>query len=178
MAKQKTKSARQIKEETVKSLAEKIARAKTLIFADYHGLTVNQISDLRRKIKAAGGEMLVAKNTLLSRALSINHLPFTINQLTGPTAIVAAYEDEIAPLKSLADSVKSLGLPKYKFGFFGQEFLDVSKIEDLATIPPRGILHSKIVGTLASPIYGIVNVLQTNIRNLVSILDQAAKISV
>lgn len=172
MHKHQTLSARQIKEETVKTLAEKIARAKTLIFADYHGLTVNQISDLRRKIKAAGGELVVTKNTLLARALP-NYLTTQLpNSITGPTASIFSYEDEVAPTKAVADVAKTLGVPKFKFGFFGRDLLDTAAVESLAKIPPRPELHAKVVGALASPLYGIVGVLQANIRNLLSILDQ------
>ena len=74
MKKQKTITAREIKTETIKSLSEKIAKAKTIVFSDYHGLTANQISQLRNKIKNAGGELLVAKNTLISRALRISKI--------------------------------------------------------------------------------------------------------
>lgn len=175
MKKQKTLSARQIKEETVKTLAEKIKKAKTLIFADYHGLTALGISDLRRKIKAAGGELVVTKNTLLARALP-NYLTTQLpNSLTGPTALIFAYEDEVAPLKVAHESSKSLGSPKFKFGFFGRDVLDLAAVETLAIIPSRPELNANVVGTLASPIYGFVNALQANIRNLVSVLDQAAK---
>lgn len=175
MQKQKTTSAREIKAETVKSLAEKIARAKTLIFADYHGLTVNQISQLRRKIKAVGGELVVTKNTLLSRALP-NHLTTQLpNSLTGPTASIFAYEDEVAPLKAAYESSKSLGSPRFKFGFFGQDFLDLAALETLAKIPSRPELNAKVIGMIAAPIYNFVYVLQANIRNLVSVLDQASK---
>lgn len=175
MRNQKTKTARQIKEETVKSLAEKIKRAKTMAFADYHGLTVNQIADLRRKIKEAGGELIVTKNTLLSRALESSDLRSTILDLTGPTATVFAYEDEISPIKTIADFAKTLNVPKFKFGFFDQSFLDAAGLESLAKIPSMPALQAQFVGALASPIYGFVNVLQANIRNLVSVLDQAAK---
>lgn len=177
MKKQKTKTAREIKEEKVKSLVEKIARAKTLIFANYHGLTALQISDLRRKIKAAGGELVVTKNTLLARALQSTdyQLPTTDYQLTGPTASIFAYEDEVAPLKAAHDSSKSQGTPQFKFGFFGRDVLDLAAVETLAIIPTRPELNANVVGTLASPIYGFVNVLQANIRNLISILDQTAK---
>lgn len=184
MAKQTQLKSREIKEEIVKNLAEKIARAKTLAFCNYHGLTVNQLGTLRHKVKEAGGEMLVTKNTLMSRALSINHLPAspakrdeptTDYQLAGPTAIIFAYNDEIAPIKVLADSAREKGLPKLKFGFFGKDFLNTQAIVELSQIPGRDVLHAKIVGALASPIYGFVSVLSVNIRNLLSILDQVSK---
>ena len=169
------KSSKTKRVESAKDLAKKVKRAKTLIFANYHGLTVNQIADLRGKIKSAGGELLVAKNTLLSRALSINHLPATSDKLAGPTAAIFAYEDEVAPIKETATLGKTLGSPKFKFGFFNGKLLEALDIENLARIPTRDVLQAKVVGALASPIYGVVSVLQANLRNLVSVLDQAAK---
>ena len=167
--------ARQIKAETIKTLGEKISKAKVLAFADYHGLGASQIGSLRQKVKEAGGELLIAKNTLIIRALSINHLPFTINQLTGPTAAILAYQDEIAPVKAAAEFIKTLGLPKFKFAFFGKDFLDAVALEALSKPPGRNVLQAKVVSTLASPLYGFVYVLQANIRNLISILDQRTK---
>lgn len=172
--KQKAKSAREIKIETVQSLSEKIARAKTLAFANYHGLTVNQISRLREKVKEAGGELIVTKNSLMKRALGQKILPAE-NQLTGPTATVFSYEDEIAPIKAVAESAKTTGLPSFKFGFFGQDFMDSTILETMAAIPSLPELHTKVVGALSSPLFGIVSVLSANIRNLVSVIDQAAK---
>ena len=107
--------------------------------------------------------------------MSINHLPVTTNQLAGPTATLLAYEDEIAPIKKAADSAKNLDFPKFKFGFFGRDFLDMEAVENLAKILPKEVLQAKVVGSLSSPIYGIVGVLSANIRNLISVLDQKAK---
>lgn len=178
MKKQATIKARDLKIAKVKEISDKIGKAKTLVFADYLGLTVNQINSLRQKVKVAGGELIVAKNTLLARALSIHHSPLTINQLAGPTAALFAYEDEIAPIKIVADIAKTLGFPKFKFGFFDKDFLDQTAVEDLAKIPTKNALQTNLVSSLSSPIYGIVNVLQANIRNLVSVLDQASKVKV
>ena len=188
MKKQKAKSAREVKVETIKSLAEKVSRAKTMTFANYHGLTVNQLGQLRAKIKEAGGEFLVTKNSLMSRALQSSKLTLPTSgqavdsspasrgkQFTGPTATIFAYEDEIAPIKTAAETAKTLGTPQFKFGFFGKDFLDMAAVEALSKIPSRPELHAKVVGALSSPLYGIVGVLQANIRNLVSILDQVSK---
>lgn len=169
------KKAREIKAETLKELTQKITAAKTVAFTQYHGLTVNQLSLLRKKIKSAGGELVVAKNTLMRRALSINNLPFTASELNGPTATVFAYEDEIAPVKIVAETAKTLTVPSFKFGFFAGQFLDATSLQKLANIPPRGELQAKVVGVISSPLYGLVNILTANIRNLVSVLDQAAK---
>ena len=170
---------RQIKAETIKTLGEKISKAKVLAFANYHGLGANQIGSLRQKVKEADGELVIAKNTLLARALILTNyqLPVTNTnyQLTGPTAAILAYQDEIAPVKAVAEFIKTLGFPKFKFGFFDKDFLDAIALEALSKIPSREVLQAKVVSAIASPMYGIVSVLQANIRNLVSILDQKAK---
>ena len=173
-----TKSkARQIKTETINTLGEKISKAKVLAFADYHGLGANQINSLRQKVKEANGELIIAKNTLLARALILTNyqLPATNYQLTGPTVAILAYQDEIAPVKAIAEFIKTLGLPKFKFAFFGKDFLDAVALEALPKIPDRNILQAKVVGAIASPLYGLVYVLQANLRNLISVLDQKAK---
>ncbi len=176
--KKQTKSAREIKEEKVNALVEKFQRAKTLTFTDYRGLTANQIAALRGKIKASGGEMLVEKNTLTKLALkSTGHTIAKENDpentlLTGPTATIIAYEDEIAPIKESAQNSKETGLPIFKFGFFGQDFLNSQAVESLSKIPPKNVLQANLVGSLSSPIFGIVSVLGANIRNLVYALDQ------
>lgn len=166
------KSAREIKEETIVSLSEKIEKSKTITFADYHGLTANNVADLRNKIKAAGGEMIVAKNTLMHRALKAKGLEVDLKDLEGPTATVFAYDDEVSPLKEIAESQKSSELPKYKFGFMGNEMLNPAALNSLAKLPSKDALKAKVVGTLVSPLYGIVGVLNANMRNLVYALDQ------
>ena len=187
MDQSKAKTTRETKKETLAGLAEKIKKAKSIAFANYHGLNANHLNQLREKIKQAGGELAVTKNTLLARALeSTNYssslslraegqLPTTSNQLTGPTATIFAYEDEIAPIKTSAEAFKTQGAGQFKFGFLGNDLLDSLALENLAKIPPRDVLHAKVVGALNSPIFGIVSVLSANIRNFVSVLDQASK---
>ena len=170
----KPKSSKQIKKEKVESLVEKIKVAKSLTFANYHGLSAEQIANLRANIKAAGGEFLVEKNTLIKLALYANKKEAPSGQLTGPTAIVLAYEDEITPIKELAQSKKSIGFPSFKFGFLGQLFLDLDNIEKLSQLPSRETLQAQVVGSLSSPIYGFVNVLSANLKNLVSVLNKIA----
>lgn len=170
-----TKSSKEIKVEKVQALGEKATRAKSITFVAYHGLSANQIGALRAKIKTAGGEFLVEKNTLIKLALTSNQLPVTSDQLSGPTATIFSYDDDIAPIKEIATLNKELGFPTFKFGFLGKDLLDADSLQNLASLPSKDQLRAKIVGSLASPIYGFVNVLAANIRNLVSILDQAAK---
>src|SRR5437867_1784695 len=101
---------RQQKEETVVVLTDKLARAKSVVFADYRGLTMKQLSDLRKKLREVNGELTIAKNTLLKRANP------DLN-LEGPTATLLAYDDEISPIKILVKALKDSGLGKVKSGF-------------------------------------------------------------
>lgn len=181
----------QLKKEKITEMAGKIGRAKTIVFADYHGLSASQIADLRKKIKEAGGELIVAKNTLIKRALAhsgyrlpttaspdssktVDSSQSTADGLAGPTATLLAYADEIAPIKKAAEAASTLGVPKFKFGFFGHDFLDLDAVENLAKILPKEVLQAKMVGSLNFPLYGIVGVLSVNIRNLISVLNQKA----
>lgn len=169
------KSALDVKKEKVVTLTDKVGRAKTIAFAKYHGLTVNQISTLREKIREAGGEILVSKNSLMKRAILKNELEDPGTDLTGPIATILAYDDEIAPIKAAADNAKTSGLPSFVSGFFGQKRLDAAGLDALAKIPGRDVLQARVVGTLASPLTGIVNVLQANIRNLAIVVNEIAK---
>jgi len=173
--KKHTKSAREIKEEKVQSLTDKLSRAKTITFADYRGLNANQLADLRAKIKTAGGEFIIEKNNLIRLSLkATNHNVPTQSEsiLNGPTAAITAYNDEIAPIKEIADSNKALGLPIFKFGFFESSFLSSEEVEKISKIPGKDVLRAKVVGSLNSPLYGIVSVLSGNLRNLVYALNQ------
>jgi len=164
-----------IKKEKIKSLAQKIADSKSIIFTDYHGLSANQIAQLRNKIKEAGGELLVIKNTLLTKALLNSGFRIQTSDLAGPTATLLSYEDEVTPLKEIAKVATIHNLPKFKFGFLGKDLLDTLSVDNLSKIPNRDELETKVVGALVSPIYGVVSVLSANIRNLVSVLNQASK---
>ena len=111
----------------------------------------------------------------MKRAVLKNNLEDPGTNLTGPIATIFAYEDEIAPIKAAADNAKTTGLPTFVFGFFGTKRLDAAGLDALAQIPGRDVLQGKVVGTLASPLYGIVNVLAANIRNLAIVVSEIAK---
>jgi len=158
---------RQQKEEDLKILQEKFSRAKSVVFADYRGMTMKQLSDLRDKLRDTNAEFAVTKNTLLERA--------TKDTFDGPTATLFAYDDEISPIKLLVKAIKEAGLGKVKAGFLGTEALDEFKINQLAELPTKDELRAKTVGILVAPLQGIVGVLQANLRNLVYALSEIQK---
>jgi len=140
-------------------------QSRSVIFAHYHGLKANQINDLRDKVRQAGGELVVSKNTLLRIAFGKSD---EINStLAGPTAAIFAYEDEIAPLKAVADFAKENELPKLTAGYFNHQVISADQVNTLSKLPGKQQLQAMVVGTLAAPLHGLLNVMQGNIRGLV-----------
>ncbi len=159
----------QINQDQVKTLKEKLEKAKSVVLADYAGLPVNLQQELRAKIVEVGGELIVAKNTLLK--IACQELKFPIDSLTdsftGPTITLLSYEDEIAPLKTLAEFAESHQLPTTKAGFLNKEALTKDQVDALAKLPTKIELIAKTVGTIKAPLTGFVNVLSGNLRNLI-----------
>lgn len=153
----------------VKEIAEKVTKAKSIVLADYRGLSVNLQQVLRRKVREAGGELLVAKNSLLKIAATEENYPVNdlIDSFTGPTITLLAYEDEIAPIKALAEFAKENKLPEIKAGFLNKDALTKEQVEALAKLPSKIELLATTVGTIKAPLTGFVNVLSGNLRNLV-----------
>lgn len=154
----------------VNLLKTKADQAKSIVFADASGLTVNLQRELRQKVKLAGGELIVAKITLLKLALGIKDI------LPGPTMTLFAYDDEIAPIKALAEFARDHDLPTIKAGWLARDPLTKAQVEELAKLPTKVELLAKTVGTLQAPISGLVNVLQGNLRKLVYVL-KAVKVN-
>ena len=162
------------KEELVQKLQEKLGKAKAMVFTDYRGLTMKQLSDLRDNLREQQAEFTITKNTLLERAMPTTyHLPPTAYQT--PTATLFAYDDEISPIKLLVKTLKDATLGKIKMGFLGTEALDEARILQLSTLPTKDELRGQTVGILVAPLQGIVSVLQGNLRNLVYALSEIQK---
>lgn len=153
---------------TVQNLAEKLKEAKSLVLIDYRGLTVEQTGQLRNLVKKAGGELTVVKNTLLKLALKD-----TENlELTGPTAIIIAYEDELAPLKKIAEFARSIGIPSFKSGIWEGKVLSKDEIETLSLLPEKNELINQLLNILTSPTARLVNLISKNPTKLILILKK------
>lgn len=161
----------------VKILTEKLEKAKSLVLADYRGLTVEKQQELRESLKEVGGELSVVKNRLLQIALKKTNfsLPKDQSPLTGPTILLLSFEDEIAPLKVLYNFTQDNEIPKIKFGFLDHNFLEQERVETFAQLPAREELQAKLVGLLSSPLRGTVYVLKGNLNKLVMILEELKK---
>lgn len=158
----------------VQDLTEKLKAARAVALIDYQGLTAEQIAELRRKIKEAGGSVQVIKNTLISRALA--QLGISLDQkLTGPTAIVFANEDEVSPLKLVDETAKQFEKPEFKLGVYQGKLLTKDRLQQLVQLPSRETLLAQIVGGLANPLSRLVYSLKFNQTKLVLVLKQIAE---
>lgn len=162
--------ATQKKIDAVTTLTEKVGKAKVMVLADYRGLKHKQLEELRRSLKKANGEFMIAKNRLVLRALG-DRAESVREALNNETAVLFAYEDEVAPLKELLKFFKAAGMGKTKAGLMGTTFMSDADVTKLATLPSRDVLLGKLVGQLNAPIQGLHYALQWNMNKLVWALN-------
>lgn len=165
----KSKAQKQV---MVADITEKLEKSTSLVFADYQGLTMSQLSAMRSELADNSAEFTVTKNNLLKIALKAANKKVDDAILAGPIATLFAFGDEISPIKVLTKAIKDNNAGKVRGGVIGGEYLDEYKVIKLSNLPSKEELRGKVVNVLGSPLYGVVNVLQANIRNLVYALDQ------
>ncbi|MCL4367531.1 50S ribosomal protein L10 [Patescibacteria group bacterium] len=160
------------KEQSVESLSEKLSQAHSVVFADYKGMSMSSLSDLRKTLKQLSAQFLVTKNTLLAIALKKNSLPGEEAVSQGPTATLFAFDDEVLPIKALVKTLKDSQIGFIKAGIVDSQLYDSLAISRLASLPGKQELRAQVVGTINAPIQGMVTVLSANLRNLVFALEQ------
>ena len=160
------------KQKILDGLKEKIARQKVMILVDFTGLKVKDLSNLRKKIKAADGEIKVAKKTLLGLAVKGAGLEFEAKKLKGEIASVFGYKDEISLTKIIYQFASANPNLKILGGFLENQFRTAEEIITLAQLPTKEELLSGLVRSVSAPISNFINVLQGNIRNLVYIISR------
>lgn len=163
---------RQQKQKIIEGLKEKAGRQKVIIFVDFTGLKVKDFSNLRKKLKAAGNELKIAKKTLMGIAFKNKKLKMEPQKLKGEIALVFGYKDEISPAKIVWQFSQENPKLKILAGILENNFVEAERIIELAKLPAREELLARLVTTVSAPISNLVNVLQGNLRNFVYILSQ------
>ena len=143
------------KKQIVLEIKEKMEQSKGIIFYDYRGLSVEEVTDLRNKFRAQGVEYHVIKNSMLKRAADMMEIKGLDETLPGPTAVAFGISDPVAPAKVLVEFVKKVKKTEIKAGVLGTKVIDVKGIEALAELPSREQLIAQLAGTLQAPISGI-----------------------
>lgn len=162
----------QKKQVAVKDLQEKLEKAKSAVIVDYSKLTVSEKTTLLDKVRAAGGQFFVAKNSLMHIALGKKD-EFK-DSFKGMNGLLFAFEDAIAPLKALMEFHKSTEKLTVKKGFMDGNILSEAQVDALSKLPSKNELIATLISRLQGPSYGLVNVLQAGPRNLVYALKAIA----
>lgn len=152
-----------------------MAETKGFYLADFTGIDVASVTELRNKLRDADVQYQVIKNRLAIRAAEEVGIAGLKEHFSGPTAIAYSTEDPIAPAKILQDFIDDDGKIQIKTGFMDGEVLTADKVEALAKLPSREELLSKVVAGVQSPLYGLSGVLNGLLRGLVGALSAIEK---
>ena len=147
------------KEELVKELNEKFSKAVLATLVEFPGLTVGQANELRAKLRDVNGEFKVAKNTLMTLAIKGTDCEELKDMLTGPNAVVLAYEDPVAVAKVLVEFAKENEVLKLKSGVLNGKVMDAPGLEALSKLPSREVLLSQLLSVMVATPTGLVQAL-------------------
>jgi large subunit ribosomal protein L10 len=162
----------QEKQAVVDELREKLSGANAFYLTDFTGLNVKSVTDLRRRLRNAGVEYLVVKNTLAERALAGSDLPDIAEFFRGPTAVVIAAGDPVEPAKVLSDFAKEHdNKPAMKAGIVEKKAVSAAQIDALAKLPPREQLLAELAGALEAPMAQLAWMMQAKLYEMAGLLD-------
>lgn len=163
------------KQEALAVLQDKFAKAKTVVFVDYTGSSVEAITGLRQNAKDSGSEYLVAKKTLVSKAAQEQGVEgYDADSLHGNLGVLFGYEDEVSPAKLAKDFTKQVESFNILAGVMEGSFIQADAVNQLASLPSKEELLAKLVGSLNSPLSGLVGVLNGVQREFVQVLSAVA----
>lgn len=160
------------KAQVIEETRNNLASSQGAVLADYRGLTVQQLSQLRRSLQKGGVTFKVIKNTLIKRAADEVGIEGIEPYLTGPTAVAFSPDDPVAAAKLMSQAVREFRKIEIKAGIIGKSTIDSKGVKDLADLPSREVLLGKLVGTVNAPIQQLVWVLNAPLSNLANVLDQ------
>lgn len=150
---------KQVKEVKVNEIAEKLGKAKSVVLVTYQGITVEQDTALRKKLRESGIDYKVYKNTLVARAAKSLNIEGLEPYLEGPVSIAFGYENETLAAKLLSDFAKESKKLELKAAYVDGSVLDAEGVKMLATIPSKEILIGKFLGSIKSPLSNLVYML-------------------
>ena len=162
------------KRDMVASLSEGIGKASNAFLIDFTGITVPQVTELRDKIRATESEYIVVKNSLALLAIKDSPLVDLSEKFAGPTAIAYNSSDAVVLAKALKTFSKDVPALQFKGGLLDGQIVSSEQIKEIADLPSREELVSKLLFLLQSPIRNLVTVLNANVKNIAVVLDQIA----
>jgi large subunit ribosomal protein L10 len=167
------------KQRTIDQAKEWYSKSSGVLFTDYRGLKVKELQQLRRDLRAKGGELHVLKNTLFRIAAGEDSAKLPTDLHNGTTAVAFVFENESEVAKTLVDYAKTNKKLVVKGGFFGGKPMDAKGVEALSTLPPREVLISQVIGAIAAPLTNLVGVIEAlyadPIRVIGAVADKVAE---
>ena len=158
------------KTETVNDLSQRMSTAKSMVLADYTGLDVASVTKLRRSLRGVSVDYRVVKNRLAKRAAAEAGLSSLEEFFIGPTAMAFGLDDPLEPVRVLQKFVDAGGKITIKSGFMDGQVLSPAQVKELASLPSRDELISKVIGAVQSPMYGLVGVFSALLRSLTGVI--------
>lgn len=168
---------KQNKTDLVKSLAPELKKASAIVFVNFAGLSVGLQQKLKLELKAIGSDMTVVKNTLIKLAgkeAGLSEELLTDEVLSGQTALIMTEGDAVAPIQVLGKFVKENQVPQFKVGIIEGSFQNKEALLKISTLPTKETLYSQVVGSLMSPMYGLVGTLNGNMQKLLYVLKEVS----
>jgi len=162
------------KQELVKALAEKLGNSVSGVLVDYRGTSVVKDTEMRRKMREAGVDYAVIKNTMLRFATTEVDLKDLHPYLEGPTALALHADDPVAPAKLIYAYMGKDKTMEVKAGFVDGKVITAAEVEALSKLPAREVLVAQVLGTMIAPVSGLATVLNANIRGLAVALQAIA----
>ncbi len=166
----------QEKTETIEDLKTRLRGVKTVLLTEYRGLSVAQLSELRKQLRGVSAEYKIVKNRLARLALS-SDLSSVGQHLKGPTGMILSREDAVAVAKTLHTFAKTNTALVIKAGYVEGQMLEPAGLKALADLPSKDALRSAIIGALQGPLAQIVGLLTAPQRDLVYVLEQRGKMA-
>lgn len=161
---------RKQKEELITLYKQWLEESDSLILAHYHGLSVQDISNLRKEIRETGGEFHVIKNTLAKRAFEESGREWQDGVFTGPTALGISYENPSGLAKALKDFSKEFGKIEIKSGYLEERLVTVEEINALADLPSMPEMRARLLSTIAAPASQLVRTLAEPGRQIAAVI--------
>jgi len=166
-----TSKNRQKKEQLIAELAKKVAKSTGMVFANYQGLTHQQLEGLKKNLKKADSEFVAVKNTLLLRVLEGKLDETAKEHFNQPTGAMFIYSDIVDPLKQLTQIIKEFKMPVIKFGILDGKIVTDKEVTKIASLPPLPVLQAQLLGQMKAPISGLHRALNWNLQSLVMTLN-------
>lgn len=161
---------REQKKLIVGELVEKLKHSKAVVFSNYKGLSVKDMTKLRRELSADGVSLSVVKKTLIDLALKNAGISASVKEMEGQIAIAVSSQDEVAAAKIINKFAKTNTNLKISGGILEGKLLSLEEVNSLSKLPSKEELLAKFVGTINAPVSRFVNVLSGNLGGLVRVL--------